>query len=344
MRRAVTIAGAGIAGLTAAITLAQQGVPVEVHEQHPEIGMRFHGDIQGIADWDDVDVLGWLNTAGIHLECPWHRPCQVVFFDVRRREYVVNLPHSPLVMVRRGPMADTLDQCLKRQALAAGVRLVFNSRLAKNDPRVDIVATGPRRASAIALGYTFVSNGEPQLSVIFDNAIAPKGYAYLVVAMGHGCMGTVLFTDFHNASVYRQRTLEAFQRLRPFEMREMRPYAGYGEAGRCSPRDKPYVGEAAGLQDALWGFGIRFAMESGYLAAQSILKGEPYWHLVEAHLRPAARRCQQNRIWFARLGNAGGSFLARQFGRARDPRRILQALYRPGLAGWLATFVRIACP
>ena len=33
------------------------------------------------------------------------------------------------------------------------------------------------------------------------------------------------------------------------------------------------AGEAAGFQDALWGFGIRYALLSGCLAARSLLSG-----------------------------------------------------------------------
>jgi len=34
-----------------------------------------------------------------------------------------------------------------------------------------------------------------------------------------------------------------------------------------------YVGEAAGLQDPAWGFGLRYALESGALAARCLLEG-----------------------------------------------------------------------
>ncbi|MEY4491896.1 MAG: hypothetical protein RL085_307, partial [Actinomycetota bacterium] len=37
-----------------------------------------------------------------------------------------------------------------------------------------------------------------------------------------------------------------------------------------------YVGEAAGLQDCLFGFGMRYAMLSGFLAARSLTEGEDY--------------------------------------------------------------------
>lgn len=35
-----------------------------------------------------------------------------------------------------------------------------------------------------------------------------------------------------------------------------------------------YVGELAGFLDARWGFGIRYDLLSGYLAAKSIMTGQ----------------------------------------------------------------------
>jgi len=51
------IAGAGPAGLTAAIVLAQAGKRVIVHEAKASVGNRFGGDFQGLENWtthDDV--------------------------------------------------------------------------------------------------------------------------------------------------------------------------------------------------------------------------------------------------------------------------------------------------
>jgi flavin-dependent dehydrogenase len=346
MSDVIRIAGAGVSGLTAAIALARAGVSVEVHERCGEVGMRFYGDIQGISNWmSDGDILDWLATAGLQLDCPWHRPDRMTFFDAARREYVVALPNPPLVMVRRGPFANSLDQALKRQALAAGVRIHFNSWINENDPSVHIAATGPHKATAIALGYTFATRAAPELCVIFDDAVAPKGYAYLAIAMGRGCVGAVLFSAMGQARACRARAMDAFRRLRRFDMADVKPYSGYGEAGRPrSSGDKPFVGEAGGLQDELWGFGIRFAMESGRLAAQSILEGRPYWPLVERHLQPIVRRSRWNRRLFNLLGNEGYALLADRLRASSDAREFVRALYKPGLRGLLETIARGLVP
>jgi len=47
----IEIAGAGPAGLTAAITLAQAGRKVVVHEAYKEVGHRFSRDFQGLENW-----------------------------------------------------------------------------------------------------------------------------------------------------------------------------------------------------------------------------------------------------------------------------------------------------
>src|SRR4051794_21871095 len=60
----VRILGAGISGLTAAISLAQAGREVEVFEARDDCGARFHDDFQGIENWSDEQpfleqVAGW---------------------------------------------------------------------------------------------------------------------------------------------------------------------------------------------------------------------------------------------------------------------------------------------
>ena len=63
---AVEIAGAGPAGLAAAITLAQAGRQVVVYETQKEVGRRFGGDYQGLENWSsDEDVLSVLKAQGL---------------------------------------------------------------------------------------------------------------------------------------------------------------------------------------------------------------------------------------------------------------------------------------
>ncbi len=66
----VQIAGAGPAGLAAAITLAQAGRRVAVHEAQREVGHRFQGDPQGLENWStERDVLEILRGLGFRTRC-----------------------------------------------------------------------------------------------------------------------------------------------------------------------------------------------------------------------------------------------------------------------------------
>ncbi len=91
----------------------------------------------------------------------------------------------------------------------------------------------------------------------------------------------------------------------------------------------PVTGEQAGFQDALWGFGMKFAIVSGVLAARSLSDGTDYDSLWRRELRPWLQASVVNRALYERLGNSGySSFLCRQE-RSGDARRFLHRLCRP---------------
>ena len=62
----IKIAGAGPAGLTAAINLAKAGYQVEVFEKNHDTGVRFHGDLQGLENWSrERDIIDELHDMNI---------------------------------------------------------------------------------------------------------------------------------------------------------------------------------------------------------------------------------------------------------------------------------------
>ncbi len=208
----VRIAGAGPAGLAAAITLARAGQHVQVHEAHPSVGYRFQRDLQGIENWTSAeDALALLRRLGIETGFA-AMPCrQGTAFDARGRDHVLRSDAPLFYMVERGPGSKSLDAALLAQAQSLGVEVRFNSRLERM-AGPGVLALGPCAADAIAVGYHFDTSMRDGFWLICDDAVAPKSYAYLLVMNGRGTVKSCMFTGFKQERIYVQRTLAAFKR------------------------------------------------------------------------------------------------------------------------------------
>jgi len=329
----VQIAGAGPAGLVAAITLARAGRRVIVHEAQREVGYRFQGDLQGLENWSSgEDVLEMLRGLGINTDFD-ALPCDRGWgFDAWDKRYDMIGKKILFYMVERGPGPRTLDTALLDQARMLGVEVHFNSRLDHVEGPA-ILATGPKTADAIAVGYHFDTDRDNGFWIIYDDNVAPKGYAYLLIMNGRATVKSCMFTGFKQEKLYVERTVEAFQRLVGLEMKNPRPHGGAGNfriPESAISGGHPVVGEQAGFQDLLWGFGMRFAIISGVLAARSLLEDENYDVLWRRELGPQLWNGQANRAIFAALGNRGYRwFLHRNQAQHWDAHRFLHGFYQP---------------
>lgn len=315
----IEIAGAGPAGLSAAIMLAKAGKEVVVHEAYKHVGYRFglqYQDFQGLENWTtDQDVLSVLAKQGITTDFA-ALPCyKGIAYDYKQRKYEIKSDKPLFYMLERGPGPNTLDTALLNQVQALGVDVRFNSRL-KTIQHQGIMAGGPKAADAISAGYHFKTTMPDGYWVICDDDIAPKGYAYLLVMSGMGTVKTCIFEQFKHEKKYVERTVSAFETLLGLEMIEPQFHGGIGnfyipetaQSGRF-----PIVGEQAGFQDTLWGFGMRLVISSGLLAAQSLLTGQDYDQLWQQELKPQMDASVVNRCIYSLLGNRGyGVFLRKQ--------------------------------
>jgi hypothetical protein len=306
---------------------------VIVHEARPQVGYRFRRDLQGLENWTlSQDVIAELEALG--LSTAFDRvPCtRGTAYDPNGRARIVQSDAPIFYMVERGPGVGTLDAALLTQACSLGVTVRFNSRLGPSDvPAVH--AAGPRRADAIAVGYHFATAMPDGFWVICDDSLAPQGYAYLLVMHGRGTVKSCMFSGFRKRHLYVERTVAAFRRLAGLEMRDPRPHGGvasFRHPASVHAPDRHLAGEQAGVQDALWGFGMRFAMRSGALAARALIEGKDYDALCRRELRPWLRTSIVNRALFSLLGNRGYPWF---LGRAAsmDAREFLRRQYRPSV-------------
>ncbi len=310
----IHIIGAGPAGLTAAITLARAGFKPIVFEQAQDVGTRFNGDFQGLENWSvKQDVLEFLTSLGIDDDF-LHVPCkEAVFFGPDHTAYPVSTHRNWFYLVERGRGVASLDQSLKRQALEAGAEIRFGHKVEHATSETVIVATGPRAADAIARGLVFNTSHPDGCYGFLDDRIAPRAYAYLLVHGGKATFATCLMDDFRDAQVFFERALETLRQTVNPEIRDPHVFGGYINFGVHSSwkrKDRFYdVGERAGFQDALWGFGLRYAMHSGYLAAQAIIKKESYDDLCKEQILPALKTSLANRLLYSQLGNHGYTWI-----------------------------------
>ncbi len=339
----ITIVGAGPAGLACAIVLARAGYRVIVREQRDGVGGRFHGDFQGLENWSSrQDILQELADRGIETSFDFHTVYRAVAFDAWGARYEVEDRNPLYYLVRRGAAHGTLDHGLLQQAEALGVEVRFGDRVKTIDGAA-VLAGGPRTADAIAAGYVFETDMPDGDWVCFDSKLAPLGYSYLLVHGGRGTVASCMFTGFKRQAEYVARTVAAFRERVGLTMRNERRFGGY--ASFHLPRTAVQgshllVGEHAGFQDALAGFGMRYALRSGILAAQSIIEGVDYTALWRREMLPLLKTAIANRFLFNSVGDRGWRWVLAHWLQGTDARLALIRLY--GASSWTRLLFPIA--
>jgi len=307
----ITILGAGLSGLTAAINLARKGYEVDVYERNEDVGVRFNGDMQGLENWSEKkDILEELKEMNIEIsfDCD---PFSKVTLTNCSKTREISFVRPMFYLVKRGSFCGTIDFGLKVQASKLGVNLHFNRTLLQNE--ADIVATGPifKEARGVVKGIVFNTDVADAAVVVFNNRLAFKGYSYFLVTKKYGCMCTVVLDELWRVNECFEKTKEFFVKEGKLNIRSFEEVAGYGSFSLKSAKKRTslHVGEAAGLQDFLAGFGMRFAITSGYLAAQSIIENREYGRIANRRFQNKLKAGVVNRyLWENILSKRDYSF------------------------------------
>ncbi|MDQ7019560.1 MAG: NAD(P)/FAD-dependent oxidoreductase [Robiginitomaculum sp.] len=336
---AIKIVGAGPAGLASAIVLARAGRKVEVHDRRKRPGGRFHNDFQGLENWSSRgNILEELSQAGIEASFD-HTPVRTgLAFDSWGKAYAINSDEPLYYLLRRGDAAGSLDRGLLSQAQDLGVIVKFGSHI-KEEKGPAILAIGPRTADVIAVGYIFETDRPDGNWICFDDKLAPLGYAYLLISSGKGTVATCMFTKFKEQNFFLKKTIEFFEARADLTMKNPKPMGGYGNfrlPRTAMQGNKLVIGEQAGFQDSLAGFGMTYAIRSGILAARSLLESLDYTKLWKKELLPLLQTSIANRYLFNLAGPWGRRIALSRIARS-EARKTLQQLYRPW---WLSRLVR----
>jgi flavin-dependent dehydrogenase len=335
----VRVLGAGVSGLATALLLARRGVPVEVLDRGRS---RFGGGLQvlenGARPEDALAELERLGFGAPACDLVPLRDALLLGPDLRRYEVASSEPFA--YMTRRGSSPGTLDWWLRRAAEEAGVRFVGGSGLTASAPQV--VATGPARTDGAARELVFRTN-HPDLTVaLFDPRLTPTGYSYLFVRDG---LGTIGAAQVRRRGALRDNARAAFARL--FELFPMKVAPEGPERGLSMSFALPchlhhgerwYVGEAAGVQDFLFGLGNRLALRSASLVADALAgAGWDADRFRREIVRPMRVSLCGRALWEA-CGPRLTTLLCRRLASG-DFRRRLVALQRP--RGWKLAVARV---
>jgi len=281
----IKIMGAGLSGLSAAINLAKKGYNVDIFEKRSDCGKRFLGDLQGLENWSSkTNVIEELKSMNIKINfnnTAFKELNVSNGFEARK----INLNRPMFYVVRRGIFDKTIDQSLKNQALDLGVNIHFNTK--KDEKDIDIISKGPddKKFMGIAKGISFETSSDDIAFLLLNKeASANGGYSYLLITKGHGCICSVnIYSTGKVANKYFKKTYELITKHVDIEIKNQKNVGGTGWFNvkpNLMIKGKIYTGEAAGLQDCLWGFGMRYAIISGYLASLSITENKNYKRLI----------------------------------------------------------------
>ncbi|MFW9856134.1 MAG: NAD(P)/FAD-dependent oxidoreductase [Candidatus Thorarchaeota archaeon] len=343
MTQTIRIAGAGISGLSAAISIAQgdNGRHIEVRDKASSYHAKKARGINALRNYQsETDVLEEYRQLGFKFQKG------SVFHPIHNQIYYIDSDHyfdvtsdkKPLFYsVARGT-EESIDALLVEQAEKLGTDIRWGKTFTGEIP--DILATGAKYKHCFGYGQHFVDVNETDTIIILQNSkYSPFGYAcYLPSANNEA---SVILGSFHSSHPTSKNIKQNYSRI----VKEIpvfrdylagasvkHPLSGRGNFGipNSAIQGKSLlVGERAGFLEAFRGFGIHAALLSGYAAGKTLVNGKNYdhqWQLLLSKIlhRGLLRRMAENEL------NIGSEDMLRELA-AQLPRKINYGMFRRAL-------------
>ncbi len=324
----IRIAGGGLSGLATAVLLAGRGRRAEVFDRRAGLGGRFAGGWQIIENGTrSEDALVELERLGYPAGVSAVPVTSATLLDGLGGVHEVASAVPYAYFVRRGG-DDSLDAWLAAAARERGVEIHAGTAAPRD---VDVVATGPSQADGVAREIVFASDLPDTVMVLFDPQVTPTGYAYLFCLSGHATFGVAQVRRVAGLAAARDRAWSVFRRrLGDFSVdspREGGQFMNFSLPAGLEHGGRWLVGEAAGVQDFLFGLGNRLALRTAAVAAAA-LAGDDAPARVGRDVLAPMRASIGMRLVYERLGRRGFAALCRWLAGGDFRRRLLR-LQRP---------------
>lgn len=306
-----TIIGAGLAGLSAASILSNNGVKVNLIERGPSVGELRGQDFQVVRNYgNDLNFLDSLSEYGININ--HKQPIRkIVKYAPSGKSMEVSSDNGPLFYaIKRGHDEFSLDRQLCDSLNKKNVEFEFDRNANISG---DIIATGPILRNISGFGYTFDGiDVDPEKILLFmDNDYAPKGYIYLAPYGKHSAsIAAVSFDLSYNLKMLLDRFLEknkvVSEIIKNYKNKESfsgYAYSNFPETAKIA--GKLFVGSAAGFVEAARGFGVKYSIMSGILAAKSILGNLDYDQLWKESFGGELKENLNRHFLLSSLNNKG---------------------------------------
>ena len=303
----IKILGGGIAGLTAAINLKRAGITVEVHERKGYCG-KHTNNFQFLENWTfDEDALDILHSMHIQTDFYIKPRYSQEAMSPSGEKYVGTSIKPVTYLVKRGQARDSIDRSIESQSRQLGIKLFLNSTLKAQD--ADIIATGIKQTSFFVTGIMFSCALQDRSVLLFDNNLSEKFYSYFIVNENVGEIACVNPVGIKDHKERFENTVSRFEKIFTIKVERIiekfSAPVNFNPLNQARVNNQYFVGEAAGFQDCLMGFGMLYAFKSGYLAAKSIIKDLDYNQLLNREILKPIKISAANRLLFEKLSNQG---------------------------------------
>lgn len=308
----IKILGAGISGLTAAIKLSEEDKEVIIYEKNKSIGEHQKENTQSIRNYENrEDQLLEFQKYGIKVNGfkPIH---SIEKFAPSGKSMTVFSKKAPMFYVfKRGNNNHSIDAQLYKQALKSGVEVKFDAKIAIND--CDVIACGPLFNDGNIYGIELRGvDVDPEKILFFmNNDYAPAGYIY---ATPYGKDSLSIAITSTNKKINLKENLEKFientEILRIIAKKsnsnhEFSGFAYFNIPESANIGGKLFTGGAAGFIDPARGFGLKYAVDSGIHAANSIINDKDYDFLWKTDFEDELLEGFKRRILIERMDNTG---------------------------------------